>query len=107
MWDAFEVEGETQYRAILEGYLVFLRREAPTDRFASRRKAKRTRTTGEWFVHFLIPDDERQNAYLAGEGFTSGTTLETAQRLALEKARVMRGQLERSASKPPRKPKKP
>jgi hypothetical protein len=95
VWQIEELEGETRYRAVLEGYLVFLQREPFIERNASKRKQKRSKATGAWFVHFLIPDEERERAYLAGEGFTSGTTLETAQRLAVSKARELRATLER------------
>ncbi len=71
---------------------MFLRLE-PTD--VSRRKQKKQRSIGNWYVHFLIPDDERSKAYLAGEGFSFGTSLERAQALALEKARELRGALEK------------
>jgi hypothetical protein len=92
MWTELETEHDLSYRAILEDYLVFLRRE-PSD--LSRRKQKKQRSTGDWYIHFLIPDEERNKAYLAGEGFSHGTSLERAQVLALEKARELRGALGR------------
>lgn len=96
MWHEFELEGDVQLRAILEGYLVFLRREQA---FSSGRKGQRGRASGEWFVHFLIPDEERERAYLAGEGFTNGVTLERAQEIAMEKAQELRGNLDRGAAR--------
>jgi hypothetical protein len=97
MWQDYELEGETQLRAVLEGYLVFLRREPQQDRLSGKRKQKRGRGTGEWYVHFLIPEEERQRAYLAGEGFTTGASLEGAQRIAAQKALELRGNLERKS----------
>jgi hypothetical protein len=70
---------DNHYRAVLEGYLVFLQPAAPS---------KKNR--GDWQIHFLIPEEERQKAYLAGEGFSYGTGLANAQKLALEKARELR-----------------
>jgi hypothetical protein len=96
VWHEFELEGDLQLRAILEGYLVFLRREQA---FSSGRKGQRGRASGEWFVHFLIPDEERERAYLAGEGFTNGVTLERAQEIAMEKAQELRGNLDRGAAR--------
>ena len=90
MWTLVETEFDTHSRAIIDGYLVFLRLE-PSD--TSRRKQKRNRSTGDWYIHFLIPEEERQKAYLSGEGFSSGTSLERAQELALEKAGELRGAL--------------
>jgi hypothetical protein len=92
-WHEFEVDDAVQYRAILEGYLVFLRFLPPEPR--ARRKQKRGTRGGGWFVHFVIPDDERDKAYLAGEGFSTGTDLERAQDIAVLKARELRGKLER------------
>ncbi len=92
-WHEFEVDDAVQYRAVLEGYLVFLRYEPPDPR--ARRKQKRAVIGGEWFVHFVIPDDEREKAYLAGEGFTSGASLNRAQEIAELKAKELRGKLER------------
>ena len=92
-WHEFEADDAVQYRAVLDGYLVFLRREAADPR--ARRKQKRSSSGGEWFVHFVIPDDEREKAYLAGEGFTSGASLERAQEIAAQKAKELRGKLER------------
>lgn len=93
-WQQFEADEAVQYRAVLEGYLVFLRREQADPR--ARRKQKRSPSNGgEWFVHFVIPDDEREKAYLAGEGFTSGASFERAQEIAGLKAREMRDKLER------------
>ena len=88
MWTAIENDDGLSYRAILEDYLVFLRLEP------SNRKPKKTRS-GDWHIHFLIPEEERQKAYLAGEGFSSGTSLERAQNLALEKALELRGAFNR------------
>jgi hypothetical protein len=70
---------DNQYRAVLEGYLVFLQPATPN---------KKNR--GDWQIHFLIPEEERQKAYLSGEGFSYGTSLANAQKLALEKARELR-----------------
>ena len=92
MWTEIETDDELSYRAILEDYIVFLRLE-PSD--FSRRKQKKQRSKGDWYIHFLIPDDERQKAYLAGEGFATGTSLERAQVLAFEKAQELRGALSR------------
>ena len=93
-WQEFEVDETVQYRAVLEGYLVFVRREPDLDPRA-RRKQKRSMIGGEWFVHFVIPDDEREKAYLAGEGFTSGASFERAREIAALKAKEMRHKLER------------
>ncbi len=92
MWTEIETDDELSYRAILEDYIVFLRLE-PSD--LSRRKQKKQRSIGNWYIHFLIPDDERSKAYLAGEGFSHGTSLAQAQVLALEKAQELRGALEK------------
>jgi hypothetical protein len=100
MWTEIETDHDLSYRAILEDYIVFLRLE-PSD--LSRRKQKKSRSAGDqsrstganWYIHFLIPDDERSQAYLAGEGFSSGTSLARAQNLALEKAQELRGALSR------------
>jgi hypothetical protein len=92
VWTEIETDAELSYRAILEDYIVFLRLE-PSD--TSRRKQKKQRSKGDWYIHFLIPDDERAKAYLAGEGFSFGTSLDKAQVLALEKAQEMRGALEK------------
>lgn len=70
---------DNQYRAILEGYLVFLKPAEPN---------KKNR--GAWQIFFLIPEEERQKSYLSGEGFSFGTSLETAQSLALLKAKELR-----------------
>ncbi len=96
MWTEIQTDDELSYRAILEDYIVFLRLE-PTD--TSRRKQKKQRSIGDWYIHFLIPDDERSKAYLAGEGFSHGTSLDRAQALALEKAQELRGALERKFSR--------
>lgn len=93
-WHEFEADDAVQYRAILEGYLVFLRHQPDLDPRA-RRKQKRGSSGAEWFVHFVIPDDEREKAYLAGEGFTSGASFDRAQEIAVLKARELRGKLER------------
>jgi hypothetical protein len=90
-WTALEVDGELQYRATLEGYLVYLRCVDPE---ARGRKSK-SRDAGGWTVTFLIPPDERQRAYLAGEGFSAPTTLERAQEIAERKANELRAKLER------------
>ncbi len=95
-WSELELDNQLQYRAILEGYLVFLRQE-PQE--TSQRKQKRKATSGDWYIHFLIPDEERQKAYLAGEGFSTGTSLEQAQMLAFEKAKALRGALEKKQSR--------
>jgi hypothetical protein len=100
VWTEIETDDDISYRAILEDYIVFLRLE-PTD--LTRRKQKKQRSTGDWFIHFLIPDDERQKAYLAGEGFSHGTSLERAQGLALEKAQELRRALEKKYSRSPKK----
>jgi hypothetical protein len=96
-WAVFDADGEPQYRAVLEGYLVFLRQDAPTA--SSGRKAKRQRgstaNAGVWFIHILMPDDERRKAYLAGEGFSTSVTLARAQDLALKKVRELREKLEK------------
>lgn len=92
-WQEFEADEAVQFRAVLNGYLVFLRRERPDPR--SRRKQKRGSSNGDWFVHFVIPDEEREKAYLAGEGFTSGSSLEKAREIATLKAKEMREKLER------------
>ncbi len=96
MWTLVESDDDVHYRAILEGYLVFLRLE-PSD--FSRRKQKKKRGSGDWFVHFLIPSEEREKAFLAGEGFSSGVLLERAQAIAFEKALELRGALERKAKR--------
>lgn len=96
-WTLFGADDEPQYRAVLEGYLVFLRQDAPTA--SSGRKAKRQRgsqaNSGPWFIHILLPDEERRNAYLSGEGFSTGVTFERAQELAFAKVRELRGKLEK------------
>lgn len=93
-WHEFEADDAVQYRAVLEGYLVFLRHQ-PDLEPRVRRKPKRGVSSGEWFVHFVIPEDEREKAYLAGEGFTNGASLERAQAIAVLKAKELRGTLER------------
>lgn len=88
-WQAFEQDGELHVRAVLEGYLVFL------EPAIERSRSKRRGSSPGFTIRFLIPDDERKRAYLAGEGFTTPTSLERAQALALRKAQELRGKLER------------
>jgi hypothetical protein len=94
-WSEFNIDDDLQYRAVLEGYLVFLRRDAPTA--SGGRKAKRQRgsraNAGAWFIHILMPEEERRKAYLSGEGFSTPVTLERAQVLAWQKARELRQKL--------------
>ncbi len=97
-WTLFTADDEPQYRAVLEGYLVFLRQDAPTAS-SSGRKAKRQRgskaNAGAWFIHILLPDDERRIAYLSGEGFSTGVTFERARELAFQKVHELRKKLEK------------
>lgn len=90
-WQVFtDEDGLEGYRAILEGYLVFLR-ETPF-------KPGKRPSSG-WFVHILMPEDERQKAFLAGPGFDRGVELEEAKRIAEEVAKAGRGKLERLAQR--------
>ena len=90
-WQVFTDEaGFEGHRAILEGYLVFLR-DTPF------KPAKRA--PSGWFVHILMPEDERQKAFLAGPGFDRGVGLEEAKRIAEEVAKAGRGKLERQAQR--------
>jgi hypothetical protein len=92
-WQLFEDEAGFEYhRAILENYIVFLRSEPPAHSKAAKRKA---RDIQGWFVHILMPEEERQKAFLAGPGFDRGATLEEAKRIAENVARDGRGKLER------------
>ena len=80
MWQAFEDDGQTAYRAVCDGYLVFL-----------------TNHGGLWFVNVLMPEDEREKTYMAGPGFKRGVPLEDAQRIAQDVTRQARSKLERKA----------
>jgi hypothetical protein len=92
-WQAFEDEDGFEYhRAILENYIVFLRSEPPAHSKAAKRKSREVQG---WFVHILMPEEERQKAFLAGPGFDRGATLEEAKRIAENVARDGRGKLER------------
>jgi hypothetical protein len=92
-WQLFEDEDGFEYhRAILENYIVFLRSEPPAHSKATKRKA---REISGWFIHILMPEDERQKAFLAGSGFDRGVNLEEAKRIAENVARDGRGKLER------------
>ena len=92
-WQLFEDEdGFEHHRAILENYIVFLRSEPPAQSKAAKRKSRDI--TG-WFVHILMPEDERQKAFLAGPGFDRGANLEEAKRIAENVARDGRVKLER------------
>jgi hypothetical protein len=86
MFGMWQTTPDHQFRAVLEGYLVFL---LPA--------ATHKKNRGDWQIHFVLPEEERQKAYLAGEGFSYGTSLEKAQALALERARELR-----KKQKPPR-----
>lgn len=83
VWQAFEADdGQLAYRAICEGYLVFL-----------------TQRGGLWFVKVLMPEDEREKTHMAGPGFKRGVPLEEARQIAFELTRRARSRLERKASK--------
>ena len=93
-WQLFEDEDGFEYhRAILENYIVFLRSEPPSG------KKQKSRGAGGWFVHILMPEEERQKAFLAGPGFDRGAPLEEAKRIAENIARDGRGKLERLANR--------
>jgi hypothetical protein len=97
-WQLFEDEDGFEYhRAILENYIVFLRSTAPAHSKAAKRQSskKQSRDVSGWFVHILMPEEERQKAFLAGPGFDRGATLEEAKRIAQNVARDGRGKLER------------
>ncbi len=98
VWTEIENDDGLSYRAILEDYLVFLRLELSKEHRKSKKSrsiGKNSRSTGDWYIHFLIPDEERNKVYLAGEGFSHGTSLERAQTLALEKALELRAAFSR------------
>jgi hypothetical protein len=79
VWQTFEdTDGQTAYRAVCNGYLVFL-----------------TNHGGLWFVNVLMPEDEREKTYMAGPGFKKGVRLEEAQHIALELTGQARAKLER------------
>ena len=105
-WQQLEDEKNLEYhRAILEGYLVFLRTEPFEDSYAARKQQKK-RDAGAWFIHILMPPEERQKHYLAGPGFQYGTDLQTAKTIALELVRRGRGLLMRDVPREPRAPSK-
>ncbi len=110
-WQQLEDENNLEYhRAILEGYLIFLRQEPFEDSYAARKQQKKKHlNAGVWFIHILMPPDERQKHYLTGPGFQYGTTLTLAKDIALELVKRGRGLLERDVSREPRavKPQKP
>ena len=98
-WQVFEDEDGFEYhRAILENYIVFLRSEPPLSQKQKSKKQK-SRGAGGWFVHILMPEEERQKAFLAGPGFDRGAPLEEAKRIAENIARHGRGKLERLAQR--------
>ena len=98
-WQAFEDEdGSDYHRAILENYIVFLRSEPPPGKKQKGKKQK-SRGAGGWFVHILMPEEERQKAFLAGPGFDRGAELAEAKRIAENIARDGRGKLERLAKR--------
>lgn len=103
-WQQLEDQDNLEYhRAILEGYLVFLRQEPVEDSYAARKQQKKKhKDAGAWFIHILMPPEERQKHYLAGPGFQYGTDLQTAKTIALELVRRGRGQLERDVTREPR-----
>jgi hypothetical protein len=105
-WQQLEDEDNLEYhRAILEGYLVFLRTEPFEDSYTARKQQKKKhKDAGAWFIHILMPPDERQKHYLAGPGFGYGTDLQTAKTIALELVRRGRGLLMRDATREPRAP---
>lgn len=107
-WQQLEDEDNLEYhRAILEGYLVFLRTEPTEDSYAARKQQKKKHKDGGiWFIHILMPPDERAKHYLAGPGFGYGTDLQTAKTIALELVRRGRGLLERGEGREPRAPSK-
>lgn len=106
-WQQLEDDDLLEYhRAILEGYLVFLRQESLEDSYATRKQQKKKhKDAGDWFIHILMPPEERQKHYLAGPGFQYGTNLEMAKTIALEVVRRGRGLLERDESREPRETK--
>jgi hypothetical protein len=96
-WQAFEDEDGFEYhRAILENYIVFLRSEPPAHSKAAKRNAREIQG---WFIHILMPEDERQKAFLAGPGFDRGAPLEQAKRIAENVAKDGRRKLERLAKR--------
>ena len=102
-WQQLEDDGLEYHRAILEGYLVFLRTEPLEDSYATRKQQKKKHhDAGNWFIHILMPPEERQKHYLAGPGFQYGTTLTLAKTIALEVVRRGRGLLERDETREPR-----
>jgi hypothetical protein len=103
-WQQLEdQDGLPYHRAILEGYLVFLRHEPLEDSYASRRQQKkRHNDAGDWFIHILMPPEERQKHYMAGPGFGYGTDLQTAKTIALELVKRGRGLLMRDENREPR-----
>jgi hypothetical protein len=107
-WQQLEDENNLEYhRAILEGYLVFLRQEPFEDSYAARKQQKKKhKDAGAWFIHILMPPDERQKHYLAGPGFGYGTDLQTAKTIALELVKRGRGLLTRDEGREPRVTKK-
>jgi hypothetical protein len=106
-WQQLEDDDALEYhRAILEGYLVFLRQFPLEDSYAARKQQKKKHhDAGDWFIHILMPPEERQKHYLAGPGFQYGTSLALAKTIALEVVRRGRGLLERAANQPPRETK--
>ncbi len=103
-WQQLEDQDNLEYhRAILEGYLVFLRTEPVENSYAARKQQKKKhKDAGAWFIHILMPPEERGKHYLAGPGFQYGTDLQTAKTIALELVRHGRGLLMRDEGREPR-----
>lgn len=90
MWQHFEdADGQTAYRTVLNGYLVFLE---PRD--------------GLWVVNILMPEDERQKTYFPPNGFKRAVPLEDAQAIAQQVTNEARAKLERKQKNLARKIKK-
>jgi hypothetical protein len=94
-WQSFsDDDGREGFRAILDGYLVFVR-EVPFEHVQHRR----VRAVSGWYVHILMPEDERRKAFLAGPGFDRPVPLEQAFEIAERVAKAGRGKLERLAKR--------
>ena len=79
VWQAFQdTDDRTAYRAVLNGYLVFLHEHG-----------------GLWLVNVLMPEDERQKTFFPPNGFKRGVSLEDAQQIVQDVTRQARARLER------------